>query len=415
MSHNNNKENIMHSLILGGYHSGKTERALCLASKNNDKLTYISTKDIEDSIAGSMNTIRCTDNLITIIDDSTGSIIIDDIASFYSNLVQEEFKNYDAKRDNLVEIEERIRERRVSLIDGIKNYKDDIIIISSIVGLGLIPPTKSERLFRDELGFFNQELSKHCQRVDMVVAGITTTIKKNILERSLDGKGTLYGVSVGPGDRDMIVPKATDVLNSVKMIAIPQTKDGRTIALDIISDIIDLNDKEIIKFYFPMTYDLKKCDDNYRSVAKKICEILDTGVDVAMPVLGDISIYSTFSNFAPYVENSGYTVKVIPGIPSFIAAADAFNLKLMKGSQTLTVLSCKDPNLKEKLQRDGKKVIMKIGKQLPKLKALLTELNLQDSVHIALNVGMDDQRLETDLSLLSDDEGYLALILVDEK
>lgn len=279
----------------------------------------------------------------------------------------------------------------------------------------MIPPTKSERLFRDELGFFNQELSKHCQRVDMVVAGITTTIKKNILERSLDGKGTLYGVSVGPGDRDMIVPKATDVLNSVKMIAIPQTKDGRTIALDIISDIIDLNDKEIIKFYFPMTYDLKKCDDNYRSVAKKICEILDTGVDVAMPVLGDISIYSTFSNFAPYVENSGYTVKVIPGIPSFIAAADAFNLKLMKGSQTLTVLSCKDPNLKEKLQRDGKKVIMKIGKQLPKLKALLTELNLQDSVHIALNVGMDDQRLETDLSLLSDDEGYLALILVDEK
>lgn len=405
----------MHSLILGGYHSGKTERALALASKNKDTLTYISTKDIEDRIDSSIKTIKCTDNLYKTIDNLKGPLIIDDIASFYSNLVQEEFKNYDESIDNLAEIEESIRERRVSLIDSIKNYEDDIIMISSIVGLGLIPPTKSERLYRDELGFFNQELSKHCQRVEMVVAGITTTIKNNVLERRPDGKGTLYGVSVGPGDRDMIVPRATDVLNSVKMLAIPQTKDGRTIALDIISDIIDLNDKEIIKFYFPMTYDLKKCDDNYRSVAKNICEILDTGVDVAMPVLGDISIYSTFSNFAPYVESSGYTVKVIPGIPSFIAAADAFNLKLMKGSQTLTILSCKDPNLKEKLQRDGKKVIMKIGKQLPKLKALLTELNLQDSVHIALNVGMDDQRLETDLSFLSDDEGYLALILVDEK
>lgn len=405
----------MHSLILGGYHSGKTERALALASKNKDTLTYISTKDIEDRIDSSITTIKCTDNLYKTIDNLKGPLIIDDIASFYSNLVQEEFKNYDESLDNLAEIEESIRERRVSLIDSIKNYEDDIIMISSIVGLGLIPPTKSERLYRDELGFFNQELSKHCQRVEMVVAGITTTIKNNVLERRPDGKGTLYGVSVGPGDRDMIVPRATDVLNSVKMLAIPQTKDGRTIALDIISDIIDLNDKEIIKFYFPMTYDLKKCDDNYRSVAKNICEILDTGVDVAMPVLGDISIYSTFSNFAPYIESSGYTVKVIPGIPSFIAAADAFNLKLMKGSQTLTILSCKDPNLKEKLQRDGKKVIMKIGKQLPKLKALLTELNLQDSVHIALNVGMDDQRLETDLSFLSDDEGYLALILVDEK
>jgi precorrin-2/cobalt-factor-2 C20-methyltransferase len=115
------------------------------------------------------------------------------------------------------------------------------------------------------------------------------------------------------------------------------------------------------------------------------------------------------------VEELGYKVKVIPGIPSFIAAADAFNLKLIKGSQTLTILSCKDPHLKEKLQREGKKVIMKIGKQLSMLKALLYELRMENLVHVALNVGMDNQRLETNLSKLSDDEGYLTIVLVDEK
>jgi precorrin-2/cobalt-factor-2 C20-methyltransferase len=134
-----------------------------------------------------------------------------------------------------------------------------------------------------------------------------------------------------------------------------------------------------------------------------------------MPVLGDISIYSTFANFSHYVQELGYKVKVVPGIPSFIAAADAFNLNLIKGSQSITILSCKDPQLKNKLQRDGKQVIMKIGKQLPMLKAILYELHLENLVHIALNVGRDKQRLETDLSRLSNNEGYLVLVLVDDK
>jgi precorrin-2 methylase len=43
------------------------------------------------------------------------------------------------------------------------------------------------------------------------------------------------------------------------------------------------------------------------------------------------------------------------------------------------------------------------------------EHHIENLIHIALNVGMDNQRLEKDLSKLSDDEGYLALILVDDK
>jgi precorrin-2 C(20)-methyltransferase len=405
----------MHSLIIGGYHSGKTERALRLISKNKGTINYITTKSIEDDIDDSINIIECKTNLSSLINSLSSTIIIDDITSFYSSLVQESFKNYDVKKDNLDEIEELIREKRTPLLASIESYDGDLIIISSIVGLGLIPPTKEERLFRDELGFFNQELSKHCQRVDMMVAGIATTIKDHTLEKSEDGKGILYGVSVGPGNSQMVTPQAIKTLNGVSVIAIPETKLGNTIALNIISDLVNLEDKEIMKFQFPMSYDLKLCEDNYIAVSKRIATILDKGIDIAMPVLGDISIYSTFANFSHYVQELGYKVKVIPGIPSFIAAADAFNLKLIKGSQSLTILSCKDPQLKEKLQRDGKKVIMKIGKQLPMLKALLFELHMENLVHIALNVGMENQRLETDLSKLSDDEGYLALILVDDK
>ena len=405
----------MHSLIIGGYHSGKTERALSLVSKNKNKINYITTKPIDDEINSPINIIECEDNLPSLIESLSDSIIIDDIASLFSSIVQDSFKSYDGSKDNLDEIEKLIRAKKNCLLESIKKYSGDMIIISSIVGLGLIPPTKEERLFRDELGFFNQELSKHCKKVEMVVAGIATTIKDNTPPKSSNGKGTLYGVSVGPGNEEMLTLQAIKTLNAVSVFAIPETKTGNTVALDIISNIVNMDDKEIIKFQFPMTYDLKKCDDNYREVAKLIANMLEKGLDIAMPVLGDIAIYSTFANFAPYVEELGYEVKVISGIPSFIAAADAFNMKLIKGSQTLTILSCKDPQLKEKLQRDGKKVIMKIGKQLPMLKDLLIELKLDKLVHIALNVGMENQRLLNNLSEISDTEGSFALVLVDVK
>lgn len=405
----------MHSLIMGEYHSGKTEKALEIAAKYKNKINYITSNPFNSTIDKSINIINCSNNLSGLIESLSDTIIVDNIALFYILTVQNVLRNYDIEKSDINKIRKSIKEKRYSLLDSIKNHEENIIIISSIIGLSLIPPTKKEQIVFDELKIFNQELSNHCQRVYMVVDGIKITLKDNILEKKVNSKGTLYGVSVGPGSPDMITQKAIEILKKSPLLAIPETKNGKTIALDIISDVVDLNKKEIIKLHFPMSYNLKECNHNYIEISKKIANILDKGTDIAIPVLGDISIYSTFANFSQYVEKLGYKVKVIPGIPSFIAAADAFNLKLIKGSQTLTILSCKDPELKEKLQRDGKKVIMKIGKQLPMLKALLYELNMENLVHIALNIGMKEQRLETNLSQLSDDEGYLALILVDQR
>lgn len=72
-------------------------------------------------------------------------------------------------------------------------------------------------------------------------------------------------------------------------------------------------------------------EDNYIEVLKKITAILEKVIDIAMPVIGDISIYSKFVNFSHYVQELGFKVKVkvIPGIHSFIAAADSFNLKAL--------------------------------------------------------------------------------------
>ena len=66
-------------------------------------------------------------------------------------------------------------------------------------------------------------------------------------------KGTLYGVSIGPGDPELITVKAMNVISESKYIATPHTGTGDSLALSIVSQAIDLSDKEIMKLEFPMT------------------------------------------------------------------------------------------------------------------------------------------------------------------
>ena len=47
-------------------------------------------------------------------------------------------------------------------------------------------------------------------------------------------KGVLYGVSVGPGDPELLTLKALRVLQKCPVIAAPQTRSGETLALDIV-------------------------------------------------------------------------------------------------------------------------------------------------------------------------------------
>ena len=56
-----------------------------------------------------------------------------------------------------------------------------------------------------------------------------------------------YGVSVGPGDPELITIKAKKVMESCKVIATPVTAGDKTLALDIASGIVDFKEKEIIK------------------------------------------------------------------------------------------------------------------------------------------------------------------------
>lgn len=94
--------------------------------------------------------------------------------------------------------------------------------------------------------------------------------------------GKRYGVSVGPGDPELMTLKAVRCMQNCPVIATLRTNDKKSFALAIASGAVDLSGKQIV----PMTRDLETLSSGYARAASSIATHLDGGY-VAMLNLGD--------------------------------------------------------------------------------------------------------------------------------
>ena len=105
--------------------------------------------------------------------------------------------------------------------------------------------------------------------------------------------GTFYGVSVGPGDPELMTLQAVRRLENCPVIAAPQTPKGGMLALDIAKGAVELSGKTILPLRFAMSLDPAVQKAAHIEAARAVKEYLDAGQDVAMLNLGDVSVYAT--------------------------------------------------------------------------------------------------------------------------
>ena len=225
-------------------------------------------------------------------------------------------------------------------------------------------------------------------------------------------KGTLYGVSIGPGEPELITLKAMNIISNSRYIATPHTGTGDSLALSIVSQAIDLSDKEIMKLEFPMTKDKDILAKSHEEAASAIADVLDTGNDVAMLNLGDVTIYSTFAYTMDKLLEKDYNVEVIPGVTSFCASASKLKIGLTTMNEPLHIIPATGIDLREALQMPGSKVLMKIGKSMPKLIEVLKELNLEDNVYAVENCGLENEKIYNNLDEFDGNMGYFTIVVV---
>lgn len=63
------------------------------------------------------------------------------------------------------------------LVDAVAATRAELVLVSAEVGLGVVPATRSGRLFRDQLGALNASLAQVCTEVVLLVAGIPLRLR----------------------------------------------------------------------------------------------------------------------------------------------------------------------------------------------------------------------------------------------
>lgn len=212
----------------------------------------------------------------------------------------------------------------------------------------------------------------------------------------LKTKGIFYAVGIGSGTPEDMTLYAKQVLENADVILIPIKKEGEaSTAFKIAEKAADMSRSEHIEMIFPM----KEISDyrNYLSEEKLFIlkSRLDSGKNIAMITLGDSSVYSTAAYVRQILENDGYTVKTVSGIPSFISSASKAGISLCENRESMVILSgMSDENKFEDILKNKNFeniIIMKAGKALPLIIPVLEKNNLLKNTLMLCNVGMENE------------------------
>ena len=160
----------------------------------------------------------------------------------------------------------------------------------------------------------------------------------------------------------------------------------------------------------PMTKDREKLAASHEAAAAKAAEQLAAGHTVALITLGDATVYSTYLYVHERIKRLGFETRIVNGIPSFCAAAARLDMPLVNGSQKLHILPA-SYHIEEALELPGVKVLMKSGRQMPKVKALLKEKGLE--ARMVENCGMEGEKAYQSLEEIPDDAGYFSLLIAE--
>ena len=169
-------------LVLGGSRSGKSAHAESLLAGRTD-VTYLATsvvsgEDAEWTARVAAHRARRPSSWTTV--ESTepadllrgGAVLVDSVTTWVAALMDDSgiwTEGPDAG--------ERLAGRCDALIDAWTATTAHVVAVSDEVGLGVVPETRSGRLFRDTLGGVNQRLAATADEVWFVVAGIPQRLR----------------------------------------------------------------------------------------------------------------------------------------------------------------------------------------------------------------------------------------------
>ncbi len=130
----------------------------------------------------------------------------------------------------------------------------------------------------------------------------------------------LIGVSLGPGDPDLLTYKAADALRRAEKVFVPGE-----MAADLVHPY---SQPEMLKF--PMISDKKKLEEIWAKNADRVASYAAAQTKTAFACIGDVNTFSTFSHLRRVLKERHPIIEIetIPGVGTIPALASKFEADL---------------------------------------------------------------------------------------
>ena len=212
--------------------------------------------------------------------------------------------------------------------------------------------------------------------------------------------GTIWGVGLGPGDPDLMSVRADRLVRSARHVAFFRKAGRPGRARTIVQGLLRA-DAQDIPMEYPVTTEIPLDDPRYAAclsafyakVAGRLRDLARAGEDIVVLCEGDPFFYGSFMHLYTRLKDE-VPVEVVPAITGMSAAWTATGIPVTWGDDVLTVLlgTMAEADLTRRMAESDAIIVMKVGRNLPKVRAALQAAGKLDAAWLVECASMAEER-----------------------
>ena len=231
--------------------------------------------------------------------------------------------------------------------------------------------------------------------------------------------GTIHGVGLGPGAADLLSVRADRLVRGARHVAYFRKAGRPGQARRIVEGMLHADVIEIPMEY-PVTTEIPLSDPRYNDClsafyaesTQRLLALAQAGEDVVVLCEGDPFFYGSFMHLHGRLAGL-VPVTVVQGITGMAGAWHATDIPITWGDDVLTIAMATLPEeeLARRIRDTDALVVMKIGRNLPKLRRAVAAAGREDAAWLVEHAAMPGQRV-TRLSEATSVTPYFSILLI---
>ncbi|GAA0747822.1 precorrin-2 C(20)-methyltransferase [Sphingomonas sp. ABOLD] len=231
--------------------------------------------------------------------------------------------------------------------------------------------------------------------------------------------GTIHGVGLGPGAPDLLSVRADRLVRDARHVAYFR-KAGRSGQARRIAEGMLRPDAIELPMEYPVTTEIPVSDPRYNACLSafyaectaRLLALSRAGEDVVVLCEGDPFFYGSFMHLHSRLSGQ-VPVAVVPGITGMAGAWNATGQPITWGDDVLTIAMATLPEaeLVRRIRDTDALVVMKIGRNLCKLRRAVTAAGREAEAWLVEHAAMPEQRV-TPLAEATSVTPYFSILLI---